>query len=204
MTTTTHRPVVLVAGYGRCGSTMLMRMLHAGGIPPTPTSDPASYETRGATDLADRRTYYPGHAVKILTGARDHDIVIDGPAVAIWLDRDPTEQARSALKMIAAVEGSAPTDRDVRRFVRGQRRDRHLYVNATSRLVGGRLLVTTFEAALDDPTSFAAGVGGFLTAHGFLRFDAVAAAAVVHRRDPACLPGLDVEAAYIRATAVTR
>ena len=57
-------PVVVVTGFGRCGSTMLMTMLRAGGIPFAPGAHPRTTEHPGlAAGLAAAQ---PGHVVKLL------------------------------------------------------------------------------------------------------------------------------------------
>src|SRR5437868_14126670 len=90
-----------VCGFPRCGSSMTMRMLDAGGLPPISGSSPGSYELAGLDNLSARATGdFIGHAVKLLDFVQWYGV--EGlPAVPwrfVWLHRDHRQQARSFSK----------------------------------------------------------------------------------------------------------
>lgn len=126
-------PTVGVCGFTRSGSSMMMRMLDAGGIAPVRGSAPASYEV----DHLERRApdepwwwegYEPTdlarHAIKLLdtvttTPMPQYDPTkLDEQSRAtlagavpywpidwrfLWMDREPREQARSQVKFLTTV-----------------------------------------------------------------------------------------------------
>lgn len=96
---------IIVAGMGRCGSSLLMQMLSSAGVKclgefpafePDETSmsrDPASLLKMGGT------------AMKILGPHRDAPKWRRFDAKIIWLNRDVKEQARSQVKFLREVAG---------------------------------------------------------------------------------------------------
>lgn len=180
---------IAVCGFGRCGSTMLMTMLHAGGIQPAGGAVPHSYELAGidvalgltAGDLA-------GRSVKLLDSVLYRPLPdADGWRI-VWLDRDPRHQARSHLKMLraAGLQQHAGMARDL---ADSYRRDRPL---ALAALRGyGPVHEATYEDAVRNPDRFASVLAEFLAPD--LTLDADAAAAAVHRRRPYCAPDLSFE-----------
>ena len=87
-------PITVVAGFGRCGSSLVMQMLAAGGMR-TPYSSFPSYEIPHGIKVLMGELY--GGAVKIL------DPHVHQPPKGhvyrfIWLDRDPVQQAKSMAK----------------------------------------------------------------------------------------------------------
>jgi hypothetical protein len=101
-----NKPITIVAGFGRCGSSLVMQMLAAGGMP-TPYSEFPAYEIDFARDKVLIQALYGG-AIKVL------DPHINRPPVGpvyrwIWLDRDPVEQAKSMAKFWKAAMVEAPT-----------------------------------------------------------------------------------------------
>lgn len=99
-------PITIVAGFGRCGSSLVMQMLAAGGMP-TPYAEFPSYEINFARDKVLIQALQGG-AIKVL------DPHVNRPPMGpdyrwIWLDRDPTEQAKSMAKFWKAVMAEAPS-----------------------------------------------------------------------------------------------
>lgn len=186
-----ERVAVAVCGFGRCGSTMLMRMLDAGGIPPVEGSQPISYELP-TIDLLGRLDTKDviGHASKILDFVIHPDFrMVLGPQWRfLWLDRNRTQQARSQIKFIETI-GGVPLGPDAEAaLVESYRRDRPRAL----RLLGALGQVTTFkyEHVLTDPLGAAYKIQQAVEP---LDFDPVAANCVVHDRDPACRPDLNFE-----------
>lgn len=174
-----------VCGFGRCGSTMLMQMLAAGGVPWAPGSAP------GSGELPDARAAWSidldGSAVKLLDVVRLYGLP---PAPAwrfVWLDRNPVQQARSHTKFLRGLRQPVPPGTE-RRFAASYTRDRSRTLQRLR--AGGPVLVMAYERVLADPGGAAVRLGDWLQWPGF---DAAAAAGAVHRRRSACRPDLSVE-----------
>lgn len=177
-----------VCGFGRCGSSMVMRMLDAGGLPPVDGSSDRGYEHGGFSSLTAEEL--DGRAVKLLDSVL-HDLIppADVSWRFIWLDRHPYQQAKSLRKFMADVAGvrvSASAVKDLRdSFVR----DRPI---ALERLRGmGEVLELRYESVLARPFMAADTIARFLDP----AFDLCPApmGIVVHERDWRCAPGLDFE-----------
>lgn len=170
-----------VCGFGRCGSTMTMAMLHAGGVPPIDGVNPISYEG----DPSDQPQ--PGRAIKLLDGA-----LYDLPESPygwrfIWMDRDPQQQARSAVKFLAWL-GIRGVNR--RKLASSYIADRPHALAALNR--AGPVLELSYEWVLANPR----GAAGHIARHlwpDVKGFDVRAAALAVHHRDARCLPHLQFE-----------
>ncbi|MCH8136647.1 MAG: sulfotransferase domain-containing protein [Proteobacteria bacterium] len=89
--------VILVCGLGRCGSSLVMQMLKAGGISVDGTAP--WYETR---DIYDGHwiAQQAGRAIKILEPHKRGITFESGDYKSIWIDRDPREQAKSYIKFL--------------------------------------------------------------------------------------------------------
>lgn len=193
---------VAVCGFGRCGSTMMMKLLEAGGITPVDGSAPISYE------LPDSKRFptltaadVDGRAVKLLDAVlyglmpRDHSI----DWRVIWLDRDPHQQARSQVKLIRALTGQPVGPMAAYRFAESYRKDRH---KALPRFRSyGQLYVTSYESFLTDPHNATGLLATFLAPTFAL--DVAAAAAVVHDRTPDMRPDIDFERTGLPPAATT-
>jgi hypothetical protein len=186
-------PTYIVAGLGRCGTSMCMQMLAAGGI--ACIGDAPAYEdnrTRVRNIDPEHMRAWSGAAVKVL----DPQIVgLPGNVRVIWLDRDAQEQARSAGKFAHLMAGiQLPCRWQRRRYAERLRRDR---VRAL-RVIGNRpVLLLTFERVLADPLGCARAMAVFLDQP----LDVHAMAAVVRRRPASCLPGLDLELQLVEEAA---
>lgn len=195
----TGLPVILVAGLGRCGTTMVMNMLAAAGVPcvgPAPAYEvdevnhrPPSYDWLRAQQ---------GKALKLLNPHCSAPLP-PCPSVVIWLDRDRIEQARSHAKFVHLVAGAPAADRrHVRAMAKGLERDRGLALLA---LPGRRTLRLSFEELLDDPRNAAHRLHAFLYPD-FGALDVSAMAAVVRRRSPKCAADLSIEIEMLEAARV--
>lgn len=186
-------PAVAVCGFGRCGSSMVMAMLAAGGVPPAGEVAERSFELTGGMSAAARLVPADcaGRAVKMLDAALYPQEVAWPRAASwlvIWMDRDHREQARSQVKFLRGcgvlIRSSAARDLEL-----SYRRDRGRALRALSRL--GRVHTASYERGLADPAGFAEDLSGFLSPD--LSLDAQRAAAVVHRRAARCGPDLRFE-----------
>jgi hypothetical protein len=173
---------IVVSGFGRCGTSLVMQMLAAGGVPCLGRFP--SYESSEAVG--------PGQAVKILDPQRAVPIPYAIPTTArvIWIDRDIKEQAASLAKFIAALS-MLPVGRDERRrLAHSLRSDRP---HALRALGSRQTLMLSFEGLLSSPTTQADRILRFVGGS----FDAAVAARQVRQRSPKCATGLDMELALM-------
>lgn len=194
MPSPTLKPITIVAGFGRCGSSLVMQMLAAGGMP-TPYSKYPSYEI----DYAHTKVLMSalqGGAIKVL------DPHINRPPVGfeyrwIWLDRDPVQQAKSMAKfwkaaMVDAPSGLPPmsefTGDQIAKLAEAFRRDRPRANGVMLKYTQcSGILKLRFEAILHDPVWAVHLLKGFCSGP---MLDEVAMAAQVRPRGPECLPYL--------------
>lgn len=195
----TGQPILFVAGLGRCGTTMMMAMLDAGGFPvigPRP-----AYETperwRGLRPDMDWLRSQGGRAVKWLDPTRCPTLLgrLNPQAVVILMTRDPREQARSQVKMATAGTGLVLGRRGVKAMERSIRRDMPI-MRAQMR---GRAAVHEFrfEDVLASPLSAAAQLSGIVDRHFRARFGVVDAERTIIKRAPECLPHMYMESAIL-------
>lgn len=183
-------PTIGVAGFGRCGSTMIMGMLDAGGIQPVAGTSEASYELEVDALHALTTADVVGRSVKILELWRYGPLP---PAEwrIIWLDRDPLEQAKSQTKFLMSLTPgllSVTEDEAVRRFAESYNEQRAASLGVLRRR--SPVTVIQFERVLANPSKAAKVIAGVCPEW---TFDRAAAAAVVHDRGPECLPDLATE-----------
>lgn len=183
-------PAIGVCGYGRCGSTMVMMMLVAGGMTPVDMDGTPPHELPDIRQAWHRPL--AGQAVKLLDSALYFGIP---PAPAwrfVWLDRNTREQAKSHAKFLAALDVIPPGDRAgaARRFEASYRRDRSRVLDLLG--AAGEVLVLTYEQVLADPAG-----GASRLREVWPDLDVAGAASVVHKRDGRCRPDLSVETSMV-------
>lgn len=182
---------IIVAGLGRCGSSMLMQLLHSGGVPCVgewPSFEDSRVRERVAPSFV---AGCAGRALKVLDPQR---VGLPGDVRVIWLDRDHRQQAKSHAKFLAAMTGHQ-YDRAGRRALVGSLvRDTH----AAMATIGSRPLVRLrFEEVLQNPLTTAFSLSQFIG----VAMDIDAAARAVKVRSPECAPGLDMELSLMGAAA---
>lgn len=200
--------VLGVCGFGRCGTTMIMTMLHAGGVEPAAGTMAGSYELRLGPDGAiavpdvDGLT---GRAVKLLNHVQHFPL--PHPELRwgfVWLDRTRIEQARSMVKLLNHNQPRTAHPTAIFKFARSYSDDRPALLKRLQQ--HGPVAIASFEKTLEDPTSTAELLRGLVAdLHGVDagdRFDVAAAAAAVHDRDPACRPDMYVELLLSRERAL--
>lgn len=179
------RPIV-VSGFGRCGSSLVMQMLSAGGV-----------QCLGRHPAFEsREVVCPGQAVKILDPQRGAEALpypIPDGARVIWIDRDPSEQARSLAKFTATLLGVSYSRDQRRALVMQLRGDR---LRAMRVLASRPLLVLSFESLLESPRLAAQKLAEFVGGE----FDIDAAARQVRPRSPECAPGMDMELSLMQGS----
>jgi hypothetical protein len=184
-------PTVVVSGFGRCGTSMVMQMLHAGGF--QCIGHFPDYEVEQAKNpSAEFIASCAGRAVKVLDPQR---VGLPGDVRLIWLKRDEQQQADSHAKFLSILAG-IHLSRKERRSLAKQFTDDF---TSARRVVGKRpWLLLRFEDTLSDPTHAAQQLATFLAPVGAL--DVPTAAAAVYPRGPACQPDLAIELALVETT----
>lgn len=183
-------PAIIVSGFGRCGSSLTMQMLAAGGVPCV--GEWPAYEDQRSSPLnldIEWLGALNDCAVKLL----DPHVAPRLPKIAavIWLDRDPAQQAASALKFMAAMCSGIDQGRQARRAMaasyRADRAAAHaaLGIGATPPAVDA--LKITFEFMIARPMEAASAITRFVERLGY-QVDIDAMASVVVRRTTRCLP----------------
>lgn len=182
-------PVLIVAGHGRCGSSLTMQMLAAGGVPAVgeyPAFEPSESSALDMDPIW--LATQAGRAVKILDPhLTSYRFIPQIPRLVIWLDRDTKQQAKSIIKFGRAVQGLPFNNSDWKALAAGLKRDR---THAHEALGMGQCssLILTFENMIGWPMESAARMASFLAPH--LKLDVQRAASAVISRQPECLPYL--------------
>lgn len=149
---------VIVSTFTRGGSSMLMQMLHAGGL--GCLGEGPAFEDARVKAQADGRMHLdwisavPG-AVKVLEPQRAAPL-INGPIarLGIWLDRDPVIRAKSALRLMDATGVPVLSRRKtIRAMAASYERDRRAAIDALRGMVR-ELMIVRFEAIFADPEGF--------------------------------------------------
>lgn len=181
-------PAVIVTGLGRCGSSMMMQMLAAGGVycrGKAPAYEDGAYSEKVTPDMIEA---VRGGAVKILDPHRTGLPAAQWEARVILMERRPGEQAKSAAKMLEQLEGLPIKKFQLNRLEKGMR---HEIVAVRAAIAGLPQLRLQFEEVLADPSGTAERVAEFLAP--FWHLDQAAMAAVVLKRPPTCMPDLSIE-----------
>lgn len=192
------KPTIVVAGFGRCGSSLVMQMLHAGGVPCAGRYPAFECPETSVEVTPEFIAVNAGRAVKILDPQR---VGIPGNVRIIWLDRDTREQAKSHAKFARLMFG-AHYDREQRRRLEGalalDRRDvmrrfgPPLWAGAPQR---PPMMASSFESILQWPRGEAMRIFSFIG----MPLDIERAASIVRERSPRCAEGLDMELSLLEA-----
>ncbi len=191
----TAPPTIIVAGFGRCGTSLVMQMLDAGGIPCLGWA-PAFEDPR--TQIHPPKGFWSdvayGKAVKMLDPHRFGPTAlprVDIPHRIIWLHRHHDQQARSIAKFTEAMLGVTYT-RDKRRAL-----ERQLLADRSKvhhLLAGRKVLAMGFEDILKQPLNAAEQIAFFIDRP----FNPIKARAAVRQRGPECAPDLGMELQLMR------
>jgi hypothetical protein len=193
--------IILVAGQGRCGTSLVMQMLSAAGVPCVgsyPDFEDAVVEHLLPAVPHSWTTACAGKAVKLLDPQRAHPP--PGPRYkTIWLTRDVDQQARSQLKLV----GQAPSRANRRAFVKSLRAGdnaAHCALRDAGCHAGSNLAHLRFEQILADPITTAAALISYLGLHAPYAGKIQAMAGCVVPRSSDCLEGF-LESALIERRA---
>jgi len=193
-------PVLFVAGLGRCGTTMVMTMLDAGGFPvtgPRPSYEPSERWIAGRPDM-DWLKQQGGHAVKWIDPTRHFTLPGRLPVrpVIVLLERKAREQARSQVKMVRGDFrefnlAGAFGRRAEKAMERSIRRDAPI-MRAQLRS-SATVYQMDFEDILENPFWAARKLGRIVVEHFNADFDDEGARRVVVPRSPDCQSGMWME-----------
>ncbi len=178
--------ILLVCGFGRCGSSLVMRMLEAGGMPVAGEYPDYERYARLPT-LASSLAALDGHAVKLLD-PQAHPIPPGPRYRAVWLKRDPRQQALSSQKFLRAA-GARLAKGYVARAMRSYREEEPRALEQL-RATCVEVSVLRFEGLLDVPVWSACR----LAEAAERDLDVMAMAGVVLPRDADCRPDMAIEA----------
>lgn len=183
--------ITIVAGLGRCGSSLVMQMLAAGGHPifdPDEARHPA-YESPAVLGLPARHEFLQqahGCALKVLDPHK-YRLPLGHRYRIIWCDRDAKEQAKSQLKFLEAMFGIKKSRDDRRLMQRSNERDRNACLGMFVKMPKCDLLVVRFEDLLGRSFTEAKRIAKFVGLPALL---AVEMAACVAVRSPQCYDGM--------------
>lgn len=186
--------IIIVCGLGRCGTSMMMRMLHCGGVVPyCPVHKLGnSYETIAATRLPENWKWLEnarGMAVKVLDPHRFR-LPAHLPYDVILMRRNERQQAKSQVKFMIGTGHTVQSNRhSVRVLAKSNVMDMGRIVEMFEGYEDARVLRVSFEDVLNDPAKEAVRVALHLgmddpgTRAAHMAFQ-------VHERDAGCLPGM--------------
>lgn len=184
--------VVIVTGLGRCGTTAVMEMLAAGGMPVV--GKKPGYEHYDAAIGRFRQSWLDrqaGAAVKLIDpGKLPLELRRERHAV-IFLTRDAEQQAASQAKFLSHFTGQPiDTSRRTRRaHISSLDRDTHKLDVALKRS-GCPTFVLPFEYLVLKRDESADQMATFLSQIGFVGLDRQKMAQAIIPRTPRCLPGM--------------
>jgi hypothetical protein len=181
----TGKTITAVAGFGRCGSTLMMRMLRAGGMQIfCDAGKTESCETDHIFGLPSNWGWLSecqGKAVKLLDPHKNRP-VSSFEFRFIWMNRDPIEQAKSQLKLLNVFgEMNVGSRHEIRAMASLNRRDLKDALGVCK--LFGPTMAINFEDVLTHPEPIARSVSLFLDRE----LDVKAMAAQVVQRSPKCL-----------------
>ena len=187
-------PILFIAGLGRCGTTMVMRMLDKGGIP-VAGSRPAYEDDHMQQMVPDhiRQGWVleqAGRAVKWIDPRRawiDWTIWPGVEVTSLLLRRDAEHQAKSMGKMVGCWLSKA----EVAAAAQNIRADQKKTEEYLERF--GNVYSASFETGLKEPAELAAKLAQICKVSLGLDLDQAAAAGAVIRRTPWCAPDLSIE-----------
>lgn len=184
--------IVIVAGLGRCGSSLMMQMLQAGGM--KCAGEFPAFELPETNHQAIRTEWleqFQGGAVKILDPHYCPVVPDFPPAVMLWMTRDFYHQAKSQMKFALMLSGHEPRydKHHLKRMEKSLERETVEALHAYSALPS---MFVSFEGLLNNPLVMASKVAAFLKPFEFEIAPAKMAYAV-NPRGPECADGLDME-----------
>jgi hypothetical protein len=184
------KPVTIVSGFGRCGTSMVMQMLDAGGMPTVckgPIYEPEDMMTPEELLRPAYLKAAEGKAIKVLDIQRGR-IPTGLDFNLIWMDRDAEEQAESQAKFLKAMCGFTVSRENRRAMQRSYPGDRVKAMQMIKAANPRALIEVRFETALLNPHAIAERIASHIEG-----LDPFEMAKVVIPRSPRCMPDMRLE-----------
>ena len=153
---------LIVSGFPRSGTSLMMKMLHSAGIPVF-ADNHLSFESHYSNMLPEDNQWLwacRGYAVKIL----DPHIFTPPDQLEykiVWMDRDRKEQARSQVKFLRHV-GISIKKPDIGRLAKSLKKDRPTCIKLIENLSGGDFITIRFEKLINKPIKTAIDIAKFI------------------------------------------
>lgn len=156
-----RKEFVFVSGFTRCGSSLVMQMLSAGGMPVFYDFDMGypAFETHFNT-AGEIHGDMIGHATKWLEPLRSMPPCAAADARTIWLTRNHREQAKSTIKFATALGLERSLAPSTARLSKSYDRDEIKSRDEWGRI--GPVLVVEFEMLVSDPKPEALRIAEFV------------------------------------------
>lgn len=189
-------PILFVAGFGRCGTTMMMSMLDHAGFPvagPRPAYEVDQMIPFRGVDM-DWLRAQSGRAVKWIDplNARVSRNSLPSAPVIIHMCRDTREMARSQVKLLAQTGMPIIENRRTwRALAKDIARKKPTLVSRLTSL--GEVHHFSFEWVLADPSAAVAKLAAIVRHHFGVEIDVRNAVGVPLARSPLCAPDLSIE-----------
>lgn len=189
------KPIIIVAGFGRCGSSLVMQMLEAGGIPVTGAwpafEDQHANITDGGTIDPTWLDTIPGHAIKVLDP--QNGTIPKRDYLCIWCSRDQMEQARSQVKFLTGLSGLRGDREMVRKLAASFGRDKKPAIRTLLNAGVPSILEIRFENLISTPIVEASKIADYVGAPDVWKM-----AEAVRQRSARCADGMDLELQLIK------
>lgn len=181
--------IVVVTGCTRSGTSLMMQMLVAGGVPPFNPAEAEwpAFEAPQVASLPQTTAWLAGaigRCVKLVDADRFYPPA-GLPYRVVMMNRDVREQAKSTLKFMSQFYSGIDTSRETRRRMAGSLAESNLAIGKLFQSYGAPLLLVRFEDLLAQPRRTAERVAEFVPG-----LDAEKMAACVRPRSPRCYPGM--------------
>lgn len=194
-----YKGVVVVTGLGRCGSSMLMQMLKAGGADTAgtfPSFGDVQKRVGGRIDL----TGLVGTCFKVIDPHKTtmvHSRLIPLGAISvkwIWMERRFAEQAKSQAKIVELVNGWKGKKISSAKL-RNWAHNLDFETQHVLKGLRGPVLRLQFEELLRFPIQQGEKIKEFLLPDQ--KYDPIAGATAVRERGPHCLPDIELERSLV-------
>lgn len=145
------KPAVGVAGFGRCGSTMMMKMLHAGGYPPSYPYYQESYEPTNFSKPTTKMAPKKGKTTKLLDLPLRHPLQNFKHWLFIIMWRNPTHQAESTIRFLSEAREQQPSlFKDIETIKQSYKTDKPRLLKALQN-AGGQIIELNYEDVITEP-----------------------------------------------------
>lgn len=182
------KPAIVVAGPGRCGSSLTMQMLHAGGIPCV--GEWPDFEDERAGIPLNRPWFEGLHSVAVKRLDIHRDSTMPRSAIVIWLDRDHDQQAKSTLKLLKSQFSGISDNRQARRAIEASLARDAVTCKIAILKTHFPSMAVRFETLVSDPRGVVAIISAHIKYNAGYDLDQEKAITALIPRSPNCLPNM--------------